>query len=332
MCHCLKSTTLLTLALIVSLTACAPAATPVPPTATNPPLPTETPILPTATAKIAPTHTPALSPTVTPKSRLFKGTFDAGGVNLFIECLGDGSPTIVFDSGWGMDSNAWWNVIPKVLSQTRVCIYDRASMGQSDVQSGLRTSGQMVEQLHTLLGSAGIEGPYILVGHSLGGMNMLVFANRFPGEVAGVVLVDSAHPDQDDRSLAVLPTPAPDETKILTSLRDPTFSNPEDPGFPEPMNWDEILAQVRAVKSLGSIPLTVLVAVDPTRTYWRGEVSPDLAASLDKVWLDLHKEYTQLSTNSSLVLAEHSGHYIQNDEPQLVIDAILNLVDTARQK
>ena len=190
----------------------------------------------------------------------------------------------------------------------------------------------MVEQLHTLLGSAGVEGPYILGGHSLGGMNMLVFANRFPGEVAGVVLVDSAHPDQYDRLSAVLPKPAPGENAVVASLRKEfAWINPADQSFPEPMNWTETLAQVRAVKSLGSLPLAVLVAVDTAKSHWVN-APPDVAASLDKVWLDLHQEYTSLSTDSTLILARNSGHFIQSDEPQVVVDAILGLVDKARKK
>lgn len=209
-------------------------------------------------------------------------------------------------------------------------MYDRANMGHSDTQAGLTTSAQIVKQLHTLLVNARVEGPYLPVGHSIGGMNMLVFASRYPNEVAGLVLVDSAHPDQADRSLTALPTPAPDETEAMASLRKAIpWHNPE--GIPEPMNWEETLAQVRAVKSLGSMPLAVLVAVDPEKS-GSADIPPEVSASLDKVWLDLHKEYASLSTNGSLILAKHSGHYIQNDEPQLVIDTILELVDKARQK
>jgi pimeloyl-ACP methyl ester carboxylesterase len=325
MCRSMKLSMLFVL-LIVALTACAPAATPVPPTATNPP-PTNTPVPP-------PTYTPVPSPTVTPKPTpsAVKGKFDAGGVNLYITCSGDGSPTVVFDAGWGETSSVWTKIMLDLRSHTRVCAYDRASMGQSNKQPGLRTSGQIAEQLHTLLGNAGVEGPYIPVGHSVGGMNMLVFANRYPSEVAGLVLVNSSHPDQNDRLLAALPTPSPGESKVLAYLRKESFwTNPADQSFPEPMNWTETLAQVRAVKSLGSLPLAVLIAVDPSKSNW-GDLPPELAASFDKIGWDLLKEYAKLSTDSSLILAERSGHYIQNDEPQLVIDAILGLVDKARQK
>ncbi len=189
----------------------------------------------------------------------------------------------------------------------------------------------MAEQLHTLLESAKVPGPYLVVGHSLGGMNMLVFADRYRDEVAGVVLVDSAHPEQRKQWSAILPTPAPDEPAGLSDLRKGlAWANPEDPNFPEPMDWDATLAHVRAVKSLGSIPLVVLAHADSAKMW--SDLPPELAANLDKVGLDLQKEYVSLSTDSSLILAEHSGHFIHQDEPQVVIDAILKLVDKARQK
>jgi pimeloyl-ACP methyl ester carboxylesterase len=321
MCHLSKLIRLLTLALIVALVACAPAATPLPPTAT--PLP-PTPLPPT------PANPPPPTTVATPGP--ISGSFDAGGVKLHLTCLGQGAPTVVFDAGWGVGSSSWAKVMLELRKHVRVCAYDRASIEASDTQTGLRTSEQVAQQLHALLTSAKVPGPYLVVGHSLGGMHMLVFADRYPNDVVGVVLVDSSHPDQNDRWAAILPTPAPDESSDLAELRKNIgWANPDDPSFPEPMDWEATLTQTRAVKSLGDVPLAVLVAVDPGRSGW-GNIPSEVAASLDKVWLDMHKEYLNLSTESFLVLAEHSGHFIQNDEPQLVIDAILKLVDKAQQK
>ena len=332
--HPAKLTQLLLLALITTLVACSPAATPIPPTST--PIPATstsippTPIPPTAT-NLPPTSTPAPTSTVPPEPtpELIQGKFDAGGVNLYLICWGQGSPTVVFDAGGGADSNTWAKVLLDLRYYVRVCAYDRASMGKSDSQTGLRTSEQMAEQLHALLTSANVQGPYLVVGHSFGGMNMLVFADRYRDEVAGVVLVDSVHPDLPQQLSAVLPTPAPNESYDLSELR--KFVGPSWADYPEPMDMATTLAQVRAVKSLGTVPLAVLVATDPTKSGW-GNIPDDLKARLDKISLDLNKEYLKLSTDSSLILAEHSGHSIQQDEPQVVIDAILKLVDKARQK
>jgi pimeloyl-ACP methyl ester carboxylesterase len=335
--HPSKLTQLLTLALIVTLAACSPAATPIPPTSTSIP-PTSTSIpptpIPSTSTNPSPTSIPALTSTVPPKPtpELIQGKFDAGGVNLYLICWGQGSPTVVFDAGSGADSNTWAKVLLDLRYHVRVCAYDRASMGKSDSQTGLRTSEQMAEQLHTLLTSANVQGPYLVVGHSFGGMNMLVFADRYPNEVAGVVLVDSVHPDLwQQLSAVVLPTPAPNESYDLSELRKFLDLGSAASDYPEPMDMATTLAQVRAVKSLGNVPLAVLVATDPTKSRW-GNIPDDLKARLDKIWLELDKEYLNLSSDSSLVLAEHSGHSIQQDEPQVVIDAILKLVDKARQK
>jgi pimeloyl-ACP methyl ester carboxylesterase len=260
---------------------------------------------------------------------LVNGKFDAGGVKLYLECVGQGSPTVVLDAGFGFDSSTWEKVAPDLQSHTQVCAYDRAGMGRSDSWSGFRTSGQIADQLHTLLMNAGIAGPYVVVGHSLAGLHMLVFANYYPDEVAGVVLVDTSHPDQFDRWSAVLPAPVPGEPATLDFLRK-GWAFVEDPNSPEPIDIATTLAQVRAVKSLGAIPLIVLSQTDPAKMW--SDLPPEVAANLVKVWLDLQKVHASLSSDSSLILAEHSGHFIQQDEPQVVIDAILKLVDKARQK
>jgi pimeloyl-ACP methyl ester carboxylesterase len=257
-----------------------------------------------------------------------QGKFDAGGVNLYLICWGQGSPTIVFDAGMGADSNTWAKVLLDLRYHVRVCAYDRAGMGKSDSQTGLRTSGQMAEQLHTLLTSANVQGPYLVVGHSFGGMNMLVFADRYRAEVAGVALVDSVHPDLWQQLLAVLPTPAPNESYALSELSKDFGLGWTD--LPEPMDMATTLTQWRAVKSLGNVPLAVVVHADPEKKW--GDIPPEVAAALERVWLELDQEYLNLSSDSSLILAEHSGHFIQQDEPQVVIDAILKLVDKARQK
>src|SRR5215217_7821518 len=117
---------------------------------------------------------------------------DVGGYSLHINCLGQGSPTVVLDAGLGEFSAHWVRVQRKVSDTTRVCAYDRAGMGWSEMGPEPRDAKQITGELHTLLNKAGIEGPYVLVCHSLGGMYMLTYAHRYPDEVAGVALVDSS--------------------------------------------------------------------------------------------------------------------------------------------
>src|SRR5215210_2904828 len=125
------------------------------------------------------------------------GMVDVGGYSLHINCMGQGSPTVVLDAGSGAFSAQWVRVQQEVSDTTRVCAYDRAGMGLSEMGPAPRDAKQITSELHTLLSKAGIEGPYVLVGHSFGGMYMQTYAARYPDEVAGVVLVDSStDPDQ----------------------------------------------------------------------------------------------------------------------------------------
>src|SRR5215204_2867978 len=117
---------------------------------------------------------------------------EVGGYRLHINCTGQGSPTVILDGGLGEFSAQWVRVQQEVSGTTRVCAYDRAGMGWSEMGPDPRDAKQITSELHTLLSKAGIDGPYVLVGHSLGGLSMQTYANRYPDEVAGVVLVDSS--------------------------------------------------------------------------------------------------------------------------------------------
>src|SRR5215210_6893867 len=122
---------------------------------------------------------------------------DVGGYSLHINCVGRGSPNVILDAGSGEMSAHWVRVQQEVSGTTRVCAYDRAGMGWSEMGPNPRDAKQISSELHTLLKGAGIKGPYVLVGHSFGGMYMQTYAARYPDEVAGMVLVDSStDPDQ----------------------------------------------------------------------------------------------------------------------------------------
>jgi pimeloyl-ACP methyl ester carboxylesterase len=121
---------------------------------------------------------------------------DVGGYSLHINCVGRGSPTVVLDAGTGEMSANWVLVQREVSNTTRVCAYDRAGMGWSEMGPEPRDATQITGELHALLEGAGIEGPYVLVGHSFGGLYAQTYAARYPEEVAGVGLVESSHPEQ----------------------------------------------------------------------------------------------------------------------------------------
>jgi pimeloyl-ACP methyl ester carboxylesterase len=110
--------------------------------------------------------------------------------SLYVHCLGTGRPTIVIDTGVGETYESWESVIETISRQTRVCAYDRAGYGRSEPGPMPRDSQRAVDELHLLLGKSGEDGPFLLVGHSLGGLNMQVYANTYPEEVTGLVLLD----------------------------------------------------------------------------------------------------------------------------------------------
>jgi pimeloyl-ACP methyl ester carboxylesterase len=331
MCRSAKLSMLFVLLLIVALTACAPAATPVPPTATNPPPPT---IAPTATPFPTSTPRPAYISMPMPKANI-EGMFDVSGHKMRLECYGEGSPTIVLEQGWGvsLSDRVWDNVIPNLAAETRVCVYDRFNTGASE-SIGSHTFEQAAEEWQGLTQTARLKPPYIVVGHSFGGLFALTHASHYPVEVAGVALVDSTHLDLCAKFLAVLPTPSPDDSGALNDIREGCRSGQPE-GTLEGIDLDKVgLQEIQAIKSLGDIPLIVLVAAPSNKNFgqhWPG-ILPDVAVKLDQVWLDAQKEYAALSSDSQLIIADHAGHYVQADEPELVVKAIFSLLDKARQK
>jgi len=125
---------------------------------------------------------------------------DIGGRSLNIYCSGDGTPAVIFDSGAGEPGYAWSNIQPEIAKLTRACWFDRAGSGWSDPGPFPRTSAAMSHDLHELLHRAGVPPPYVLVGHSLGGLNARVYNGMYPSDVAGMVLVDAAHEDEPKRA------------------------------------------------------------------------------------------------------------------------------------
>ena len=264
----------------------------------------------------------------------FKDRIDVGGYKLNICCFGKGKPAVIIEAGAGCPTvetgGSWRAVIPAIAPTTQVCLYDRAGLGLSDRApeqdlSG-RTSQDMVKDLHTLLDKAGIPAPYILVGHSIGGYNVRLYASQYPEEVAGMVLVDSTHPDTWSKFSAALPPEQPDEPESLRDAR--SVADPQDPDDPEKMDVVTSAAQVRATGLLGDLPLVVLTHTPGIKN---PNLQTDLSDKLDRVWQDLQIDLAGLSSNSTHIIAAHAGHFIQVDEPQLVIDAILKVMDQMKK-
>jgi len=280
---------------------------------------------------------------------------NVGDYHMHIYCTGEGSPTVILEAGLNDFFVSWSKVQPDVAKVTRACSYDRAGLGWSDASPEARTSDVMVDELHTLLQNTGLEGPYILVGHSFGGINMRLFAHQYPDEVAGMVLVDSAHEQQAER----LPFLKDSVDKFTDQFRTLSMlssfglmalspSTIPNRGFPEDayQQYQAVLAttnyfdsaiaeskefysgtSVAEVFGLGDLPLIVVSHGLPDITSGVDSAEQDL---FEEEWTRMQLELVGLSSNSKHVVAEKSGHYIQFDQPELVIESILELVQAGQ--
>jgi pimeloyl-ACP methyl ester carboxylesterase len=257
---------------------------------------------------------------------------DIGGRKLTLLTQGAGGPPVVIEAGYGLpavESGQWKSVCDEIARQNQVCIYDRAGLGSSDAApTKSRTSRDVAEDLHKLLTKAKIRGPYVLVGHSIGGLHVRVFAGMYPKDVAGVVLVDSTHPDQDSKWLAALGPALPGEDPAVQRAREFLTSRMSKPAEkPEPLDSAASCAQARAAGALGNKPLAV-VTHSPN---WKmvPDLPDEVSKKLEDVSQQLQNELAGLSTDSTHAIATKAGHEIQVDEPQLVITAIGEVVSKA---
>jgi pimeloyl-ACP methyl ester carboxylesterase len=201
---------------------------------------------------------------------------DVGGHRLHIRCSGSGSPTVILEPGLGepaRDMGRW--IAPAVARTTTVCVYDRAGHGQSEDGAGRQDADSVARDLHTLLARARVPAPYVLAGHSLGGIFALNFARRYPRGLAGVALIDSMHPKQSDtlagmdRILAIVPTLA--RTGLARLFFDPSEGDPTRQAQRFVQDVDEMpaeLAQAAQLKSLGDRPLAVVTAGRDRQAGW----------------------------------------------------------------
>ncbi|HYM78305.1 MAG TPA: alpha/beta hydrolase [Candidatus Dormibacteraeota bacterium] len=276
---------------------------------------------------------------------------DVGGRKMHIDCTGEGSPAVMLDSGLGDTYVSWRKVQLEIAKFTRVCSYDRAGLGYSDPSSQPRTSKVIAEELHALLQAAGVAPPYVLVGHSMAGYDVRLYAKAYPGDVVGMVLVDASHPDQENR--------LPPELKNLqgSALREYQFLEYTAPfGIPRLLNlcdddpvqraaecnWHSFREQVAEMKafpesaaeaaatgSLGDMPLAVL-SHDPEKP--SSDLPPDLAKPTNEAWEKMQEDLAHLSTRGTQTIAKNSAHYIQIDRPDVVIDAVRSVVEQTLQK
>jgi len=235
---------------------------------------------------------------------------DIGGHSLNVNCYGEGTTTVIFESGLGNDSGVWTLVQPEISKNTRTFSYDRAGLGNSDKGDLPRTSLDQVHELHTVLNKAKVNAPYIIVAHSIAGYNARLFAGTYPKEVSGIIFVDCSHENQFED---IMKRSSSKEIEIVKSQL-----------IDEEQTFDELLISANQVKeirkkdALRNIPIVVLTSGH------KGEKSSVIT---EETWLNYQNDLVSLSDYSKHIIIEDSSHYIQKDQPQVVIDEIKGIIN-----
>jgi pimeloyl-ACP methyl ester carboxylesterase len=312
------SLAILTALVAVACGASSPTATPTPeatPTLENTPLPTATPTLEVQQRPKLPA--PAM-----------EGNIDVGGHTLTYKCYGEGSPAIIIEAGAGDKPTLtlnWNAVVQGVYPTTRICIYDRAPAN---------TSQNVAENLHILLSKIPVPGPYILVAHSLGGWHARVFAHLYPEDVAGMILVDTT-PTSPDAAIAyatVYPTYSPDEPAGITQNRmsEADIYTGELMPSMDGLDMKASNEQVRQAGSFGDIPLIVIGRI-PGPSSFPG-LDPVAQEQLGTIMLKVEADLTTLSSKGVFMVATTHDHFISLYQPQIIIDAIAQMVEEIRNQ
>jgi pimeloyl-ACP methyl ester carboxylesterase len=253
---------------------------------------------------------------------------DVGGRKMHILCVGPtdtGHPTVIFESGLGGDAGQWSDVIHELNGSTRACAYDRAGVGNSEPAAVGRTTEEQVADLRALLAAAKVRPPFILVGYSLGGWNVMVHADAHPADVVGAVMVDVRPPAASQEWLKDLPPASATESDAIKAAREESTTFDTDPTLnPEGLRLGDSAAQAIATKGFGAKPLIVLAAADTSAV--TDGFEPALGATLVATWWDLQGELASRSTQGRLVKVENATHEMPFERPDAIADAISEIL------
>jgi len=288
---------------------------------------------------------------------------DIGGRRMQIDCRGAGTPVVVFESGLDtLGALSWSTVQDAVARTTRACAYSRAGVMWSDPSNRPFSPQGEAEDLHRTLAAAGETPPFVMVGHSLGGPYLLNYTGQYPAEVAGLVFVDASHPDQVARMNAAIGKPL-DQGADMAKIGDRLswtgivrIMNARGPGGPPGLSRQAARANAALLprslhamvgefdgigatfadagrhRNLGDRPLVVLTHGEPTppAALAAAKINAEQGRRLDAEWLKLQDEEATWSTHSRHTIVEGAPHYIHLVKPQVVVDAIKDVVGQVR--
>jgi pimeloyl-ACP methyl ester carboxylesterase len=286
---------------------------------------------------------------------------DVGGHRMQIDCRGSGTPIVVFEAGLDtMGSLSWSKVHDAVAATTRACAYSRSGVMWSEPRAGKFEPDNESRDLHALLQGAGERGPYVMVGHSLGGPYIMNFTRLFPQDVAGLVFVDASHPDQVGRMNEAAGKKMDAGMTLFkvasalswTGIPRLIAANSDNPTVPpqakraedayasssigaavqEAESLDATLAAAGQLRQLGDRPLVVLTATKPYPPAMLKAVkmTPEQGQKIQAVWKELHNDEASWSHHSRHQLVPDATHYIQFDRPDVVIAAVREVVSDVR--
>lgn len=287
---------------------------------------------------------------------------DVGGYKLHMIDQGVGSSTVVLDSGTGCGSLDWSLVQPEIAKFARVISYDRAGYAWSDPSPLARTSANIVDELHMLLKNSGAPGPYILVGHSFGGIDVRLYASKYPDEVAGVVLVDASHEDQleklpEYKGFMVRLLNNPSIPLFLTRIGLTRFCNyllqkQKETGMLLGISRSLYLAQQSTTKFVHAVLSEWMVMREsyqqlkeaggllgdkPLVVISRGKEDESIGSqewvnATKSSWAELQKDLVSKSSRGTQIIAAHSKHMIPHDQPEIIVGAVRSIVVSERAR
>lgn len=240
---------------------------------------------------------------------------------------GEGRPSVVIETGLGADSQEWEPVQRAIAQHCTVFRYDRIGRGKSDPAGTVRDVVRLVRELHIALRRACISPPYLLVGHSFGGLIARIFAQQYMREACGLVLVESMHVRQFELLAGEFPPPSEADTPERVRMRafwQGGWTDPE--ATPERLDLVASFRQCAAMGNLGDLPVTVISAGSFSNSRF---FSADRRDRLQSVWDGLQREHLQLSTRAVQVAAPGSQHFVHRDAPDVVINAVLSMLPIA---